>query len=122
MNAGSLIESKNLDLAKLSAADRAWVAQTASLIRAAVFRLAGGEAEVIAEKVAVKLREVPPAIAEPQAVYISVEEAAKILGITRRALDKRIQRRQVPGVLRTAGRRIQIDRARMLSGLAKRGR
>jgi excisionase family DNA binding protein len=122
MSTGSPLELKSLDLAKLSPADRVWVTETAALIRAAVLQQAGGEAEVIAEKVAAKLREVPPPIAEPQAVYISVEEAAKILGVSREALDKRIQRRQVPGVLRTAGRRIQIDRARMLAGLAKRGR
>jgi predicted DNA-binding transcriptional regulator AlpA len=113
---------KPIGAVSLSAADRAWVAHTAALIRAAVLRQAGGEAEVIAEKVAAKLQKEPAPIAKPDAVYISVEEAATILGVSREALDKRIQRRQVPGVVRTAGRRVQIDRARMLTGLAKRGR
>lgn len=59
---------------------------------------------------------------QTQAAFISVDDAAVLLGITREAIDKRIQRRQVPGVVRTAGRRVQIDREKMLAGLARRTR
>lgn len=79
-------------------------------------------ADVIAERVVERLRGEEPRIAEPEAVFLSVDEAARLMGITRDAMDKRIQRRQVPGVLRTAGRRVQIDRARLLAGLARRTR
>jgi len=105
---------------KLSVADRIWVRATAEIIRAVVLRKVVDDADRIAERVVEKLREAP--MAEPEALFISVEEAARLLGITRAAVDKRIQRRQVPGVVRTAGRRVQIDRARFLAGLTKRGR
>lgn len=59
---------------------------------------------------------------EPAPVLIDREEAAKLLGITVDAFDKRVQRRQVPGVVRSAGRRIQVDREKMLAGIAKRVR
>jgi predicted DNA-binding transcriptional regulator AlpA len=78
-------------------------------------------ADLVAERVVERLRLTPAPITEPERV-IDAAEAAAILGITRDAFDKRVQRRQVPGVVRTAGRRIQIDKARMLAGLAKRGR
>jgi len=85
-------------------------------------------AEVIAEAVVAKLTAtgviVPPPVftSTPERVFIDAAEAAAILGISRDAFDKRVQRRQVPGVVRTAGRRIQIDKAKMLAGLSKRGR
>lgn len=74
---------------------------------------------LLAERLAARLAN---KLAEPAPVYIEREEAARLLGITLDAFDKRVQRRQVPGVVRTAGRRIQIDREKMLAGLAKRGR
>ena len=85
-------------------------------------------ADQIAEAVLAKLTAtgviVPPPVftPAPERVFIDAAEAAAILGISRDAFDKRVQRRQVPGVVRTAGRRIQIDKAKMLAGLAKRGR
>jgi predicted DNA-binding transcriptional regulator AlpA len=85
-------------------------------------------ADLVADAVVAKLTAarvvVPPPMttAEPERVFIDAAEAAAILGISRAAFDKRVQRRQVPGVVRTAGRRIQIDKAKMLAGLAKRGR
>lgn len=85
-------------------------------------------AEVIAEAVVAKLTATgviapsPVLSSAPERVFIDATEAAAILGISRDAFDKRVQRRQVPGVVRTAGRRIQIDKAKMLAGLAKRGR
>jgi len=106
----------------LTVSDRATVIAIAEMLRAAVLRKSGDEADRIADRVVEKLREMPTPITEPEALFISVKEAARILGITRAALDKRIQRRQVPGVRRTAGRRVQIDRAQFLAGLAKRGR
>ncbi len=106
----------------LSAADQAAVTSIAATITAAVLARAESEADLVAQKVVEKLRQAPTPVAEPQALFISVSEAATLLGITRAALDKRIARRQVPGVVRTAGRRVQIDRERLLSGLAKRGR
>lgn len=77
-------------------------------------------AERVAAKVVEKLKE-EPTLVEPEKLFITVDEAAKILGITRDAAEKRIERRQIPGVVRT-GRRIQIDKARMLAGLARRSR
>lgn len=105
----------------LSPSDQAVVVEIAKMLRAAVLRSAGDDADRIAERVVEKLRHSPP-VAEPEHVFIDAAEAAAILGITRDAFDKRVQRRQIPGVVRTAGRRIQIDKARMLAGLAKRGR
>lgn len=88
----------------------------------------GGLVDQIAEAVVAKLAAtgvvVAPAVftSGPERAFIDAAEAAAILGISRDAFDKRVQRRQVPGVVRTAGRRIQIDKAKMLAGLAKRGR
>lgn len=107
---------------ELDERDRIAVVAIAKLLRAAVLRSAEDEADRIADRVVERLRHAPPAITEPEALFMSVGEAARILGITRAALDKRIQRGQVPGVVRTAGRRVQLDRARFLAGLAKRGR
>lgn len=50
---------------------------------------------------------------EPTAsLLVDADEAARLLGITRDALDKRVQRNQVSGVVRT-GRRIQFNREKL---------
>jgi excisionase family DNA binding protein len=68
----------------------------------------------------------PPApsvvsLCEPEALLLSVAEAARLLGVTRDALDKRIQRGQVPGIVRT-GRRVQVLRPKLLAALERRAR
>lgn len=84
-------------------------------------------AEVIADHVVAKLRAagaimtIVPAVAEPERILISSDEAAALLGITRRALAKRVERHQVPGVCRV-GRRIQFNKAKLLAGLDRRTR
>lgn len=60
-------------------------------------------------------------LAEPAPLLLSVPEAARMLGVSRAALDKRIQRGQIPGVVRT-GRRVQIHRERLLAGLERKAR
>lgn len=86
-----------------------------------------GLAEVIADAVMAKLTATgviaPPPVttAEPERILISSDEAAALLGITRRALAKRVERHQVPGVCRV-GRRIQFNKAKLLSGLDRRTR
>lgn len=107
---------------ELTPMDRAWVARTAMLIRERDLDNTDRQAAVIADAVVAKLREAPREPMGPERVFIDTAEAAAILGISRAAFDKRVQRRQVPGVVRTAGRHIQIDKAKMLAGLAKRGR
>lgn len=52
-------------------------------------------------------------------LLMDADEVARLLGITREALDKRVQRHQVPGVVRT-GRRVQFNRERLLAGINKR--
>lgn len=99
--------------------ERLAIVGIAAMIREAVLRRAGGEAMIVADAVAIRLGE---KTTDPEPAYLSVDEAAAIMGITRDAIDKRIQRRQVPGVVRAAGRRIQIDREKLLAGLARRSR
>lgn len=79
-------------------------------------------AELVADVVVARLRADAEAVAPASSLYISVDEAARLLGISRDAIDKRIQRRQVPGVVRTAGRRVQIHREKFLAGLERRAR
>jgi excisionase family DNA binding protein len=79
-------------------------------------------AELVADAVVAKLRAGAEPVPPAPPIYISVDEAARLLGITRDAIDKRIQRRQVPGVVRTAGRRVQIHREKFLAGLERRAR
>lgn len=79
-------------------------------------------AELVAEAVVAKLRAGAEPVPPAPSLYISVDEAARLLGISRDAIDKRIQRRQVPGVVRTAGRRVQIHREKFLAGLERRAR
>lgn len=111
----------------LTVTDRAWVARTAALIRENVLRDADSQATVIADAVVAKLTATgviaPPPVttAEPERILISSDEAAALLGITRRALAKRVERHQVPGVCRV-GRRIQFNKAKLLSGLDRRTR
>jgi len=62
-----------------------------------------------------------PALTEPAPLLLSVPEAAKLLGVSRAAMDKRIQRGQVPGVVRT-GRRVQLLREKLVAGLERKAR
>jgi predicted DNA-binding transcriptional regulator AlpA len=99
------------------------LAMVEAALRDHILAEAGGEAEIVAGIVVAKLKEsaLVPEMGPPS-VFVSVGEAAKILGISRSAMDKRIQRHQVPGVVRTAGRRIQIHREKFLAGLARKAR
>jgi predicted DNA-binding transcriptional regulator AlpA len=54
-------------------------------------------------------------------VLLDVPEAAALLGLSEAALRTRINRCQVPGIVRT-GRRIQFHRERLLSGLKSSSR
>jgi excisionase family DNA binding protein len=57
----------------------------------------------------------------PVRVLIGIDEAARILGITSGALRKRVERHEVPGVVRT-GRRVQFHRERLLAAIEKKVR
>jgi predicted DNA-binding transcriptional regulator AlpA len=79
------------------------------------------ESSALADKVAAQVlagwadtRGTAPAI-------IDIEEAAHLLGISSEALFKRVQRHQVPGVVRT-GRRVQFVREKMLETVQRRAR
>lgn len=48
-----------------------------------------------------------------ESLLVDAEEAARLLGISVSALEKRVQRNQVPGVVRT-GRRLQFHRERLI--------
>lgn len=76
-------------------------------------------AELVAEAVARRLA--PPSSTAPEAVLLDVEEAAALLGITVDALNKRVSRRQVGGIVRT-GRRIQFHKAKLLESLERKVR
>lgn len=68
------------------------------------------QAELIAEKVANKLsNKLSGSISE----VVDMKEAAKLLGVTVEALRKRVQRNQVPGMIR-AGRKIEFNRAKLM--------
>ncbi|MBX3205642.1 MAG: hypothetical protein KF764_11285 [Labilithrix sp.] len=105
----------------LSADDLARVRSMAATIREAVFRQVDGEAEVIAAKVAEKLRKEEPPVAEPEAVLLSVEQAAKLLGITRNAFFKRLYRGRIPGIVRS-GRTVHIHKEKFLLGLSRKAK
>jgi excisionase family DNA binding protein len=64
--------------------------------------------------------EAPTSPATPS-LLIDVDEAARLLSVTPMALRKRVERHQIPGVVRT-GKRIQFSREKLLAGIAKRAR
>ncbi len=94
--------------------ERVWVKAMAAAVRAAVLAKVG-EATIIAEKLAEKRRE----NASGPSLLISVEEAAKLLGCSKVALYQRVDRRSIPGVVRT-GRRLQFHRPTLETWLARK--
>lgn len=66
--------------------------------------------EDIAAAVLAQQREEPST-----SLLVDAEEAARLLDITRAALDKRVARRQMPvGSIKRTGRRIQFVRAKLI--------
>jgi hypothetical protein len=53
---------------------------------------------------------------------VNCKEAARLLGITQAALRQRVQRGQVPGVVRTGrtGRRVQFARAVLVKTIERK--
>jgi hypothetical protein len=105
----------------LTPTETVWVKAVANMIRETVLLRAGGEAALVADAVVAKLRLTPASTAEPERILLSSDEAAALLGITRRALAKRVERHQVPGVVRS-GRKIEFNRAKLIAGLDRRTR
>ncbi|MBX3209617.1 MAG: helix-turn-helix domain-containing protein [Labilithrix sp.] len=103
----------------LSAVDLACVKSMAATIREAVLRQAGGEAEIVAEKVVAKLREEEPKppIAEPE--LLTVKQAAVVLGISPQAVRHRLHSESFPArlVVRLGGR-VMFVRAKLTAWIA----
>lgn len=75
--------------------------------------------QAIARAVVAQLRATPASSRPPDAVLVGRAEAARLLGISIKALDMRVTRGQVPGVVRT-GRRVQFSLAVLQERIARR--
>lgn len=77
-------------------------------------------AEAVAQRVVAMLKE-KPLLDEPKPELLTVKEAAALIGITPNAVQLRIMRQQIPGVVRIGGS-IRVNRARLLEFLSGRRR